>query len=449
MSHSKLRMAILSSVFMLGVEMLPAADWPQWRGPDRLGNWNEEGILDKFPAGGLKVEWRKPIGSGYSGPVVAGGRIFAMDWRAKPDSKRIEGTERMICLDEKTGETIWTREWPVDYSSQMQSYATGPRATPTVDGERVYAVGAAGNILCLNVKTGEIIWMRDCVKEFGLNMPTWGTASSPLIDDSKVICVTGAEPVGKIMAFDKMTGKEIWRSLPSDSEIGYSQPMIFEAGGKRQLIYWHPKGVASLDPESGKPYWEQPFNAPSGMSIATPAMSGPYLFVSNFYGGSLMMELESASPAEMVLWQIKGKSEMPGKTESLHAVLSTPIILGDYIYGFCSYGELRCLNAKSGERIWENKSVTRQGRWGSGFIVRNGDRWFINNDQGELIIGRFTPESFIEIDRTLLINPDTSSGFGPRKLYDSTVNWVHPAYANKHVVTRNDSEILRAALGKE
>ena len=164
--------------------------------------------------------------------------------------------------------------------------------------------------------------------------------------------------------------------------------------------------------------------------------------------GSLMMNLDAEKPAAAKVWVGQSKSEVPGKTDGLHSLITTPIIEGDYIYGVCSYGELRCLKAATGERVWASDKMTRQGRWGAAFFVKNGDRYFVNNDLGDLIIARFSPEGYEEISRTKLIEPTTEAGFGPRRLYGGSVNWSHPAYANKHVLARNDKELIRASLAK-
>ncbi len=436
----------LALLVLLAAAGASAEDWPEWRGAGRFGLWNETGVLERFPEGGLKIEWRQPIGAGFSGPAVAGGRVYAMDWKLREGTRGMDGVERAICLDEQTGETLWTYAWDADYAVLMASYATGPRATPTVDGERVYFAGAVGHIVCLNARTGELIWKRDCVAEYGTTIPTWGVASSPLVDGDRLIGVTGGEPDGKVMAFDKATGRELWRALSSEWEMGYGQPIIVEAGGARQLIVWDPLALNSLDPATGKVHWQERWEVGAGMTVATPIRSGPHLLVTQFYRGSMMMELAVDRPAAKVLWVGQSKSELPDKTDGLHALITTPIIEGDYVYGVCSYGELRCLEARTGRRVWESRQMTRQGRWGAAFIVRNGDRWFVNNDLGDLIIARFTPERYVELDRTRLIEPTTSAGYGPRRLFDAQVNWVHPAYANRHIITRNDREILRASL---
>ena len=425
-----------------------AEDWPEWRGKGRLGVWKETGILEKFPEKGLEFKWRTPIKSGYTGPAVAGGRVFVMDYEESPGSRTMDGVERVLCLDEKTGRVLWTQEWPTTYRMLMASYAIGPRATPTVDGERVYVVGATGKLRCLDVKTGEIIWKKDFIEDYKTSIPTWGVASSPLVDGKLLICVVGGEPDAKVVAFDKHTGKEVWRALSSDWEMGYGQPVIYEAGGVRQLIIWHPKAVSSLNPETGKVYWEELFDVRSGMTVATPVKSGDRLLVTQFYGGSMMLELAGHRPGAKKVWQGGSKSEMSDQSDGLHALITTPIIEGDHVYGVCSYGQLRCLDAKTGKRVWETFDMTEFARWASAFMVKNGDRYFVNNDKGDLIIARFTPQGYVEIDRTRLLEATSNSAFGRTRRNARPVNWSHPAYANQHIFARNDKEIVSVSLKK-
>ena len=416
-----------------------AEDWPEWRGKGRLGVWNETGVLEKFPDTGLRVEWRVPVHDGFSGPAVSNGRIYLTDFFP---AARLKGRERLLCLEEKTGKVLWTREWDADYTGLMEIYATGPRATPTVDGDRVYVVGTKGFLQCLDAGTGAVRWQKDYVKDYNAEIPTWGVTSAPLVDGGRLICLVGGAPNAKVVAFDKLTGKEIWRALASDSEPGYCQPVIITSGTTRQLVIWHPLAVTSLDPDTGKVYWEQPFKIEAGLSVATPVWSAPLLLVSSFYNGSMMLALDGRKPAAEILWHGKSKSEID--TDGLHALVTTPVIVGDYIYGICSYGQLRCLNARTGARVWESLELTKEkARWASGFLVRHGDRFFINNDHGELIIARLSPDGYHEISRTKLIQPTSNSG-NRRAL--GAVNWSHPAYANRHIVARNDTEVIRASL---
>jgi outer membrane protein assembly factor BamB len=273
-------------------------------------------------------------------------------------------------------------------------------------------------------------------------MSMWGVASAALVDGDRLIAIVGGQPDAQVMGFDKITGKEIWRALPSDSEQGYCQPVIFEVGGIRQLIIWHPTAVISLDPATGKVYWQQPFRIHMGMTLATPVLSGSRLLVSSFYNGSMLLDL--AGEGARMIW--KGKSDSEINTDGLHAVVNTPVIDGDYIYGICSYGQFRCLSLKTGERVWETMDVTKEkSHWASGFIVCHGDRYFINNDRGELTIAKFSPQRYQEISRTTLIQPTSKPG-NRREL--GAVNWSHPAYANRHIVARNDEVIISVSLEK-
>jgi outer membrane protein assembly factor BamB len=410
----------------------PGEDWPEWRGRGRTGVWAETGILERFPETGLQAAWRTPLRAGYAGPAVAAGRVFVTDFQRTAGMK---GTERALALDEKSGQVLWTREWDADYGSM--SYPGGPRATPTVDGDRVYVVGASGILLCLDVRTGSVIWRRDYGKDYGTQLPTWGIASAPLVDAERLIVIAGGQPDAKVMALDKSTGREIWRALSSDSEPGYAQPVIVEAEGVRRLIIWHPTAVSSLDPVTGRVHWQQPFSVHLGMTLATPVASSDRLLVSSFFNGSLLLDFRGRK-----IWQGRSSSEI--ETDGLHAVINTPVVEGGYVYGICSYGQLRCLSLATGERVWETLDLLREkARWASGFMVRNGDRFFINTDRGDLVLARLLPRGYQELGRTFLIKPTSDPG---NRRERGAVHWSHPAYANRHVITRNDEEIVSYSL---
>ena len=434
------RIAVSLAALLLTTLALHAEDWPEWRGKGRRGVWTETGILEKFPADGLKVSWRAPIAAGYTGPAVADGRVYVTDFRA---TEGHQGIERALCLDEETGEVIWTREWEVDYRDLQ--YAYGPRATPTVDGDRVYVLGAMGMLHCLNAITGEVIWRKDYMADYGAQLPTWGFSGAPLVDGNRLICLVGGDNNAKVVAFDKMTGKEIWRALSSDSEPGYDPPFLLEAGGVRQLIIWHPVAVSSLNPQTGEVYWEHPFKIQHGLTVATPVLHGDRLLVSAFYNGSRMFRLDPNRPAAELIW--KGNSDSEIETDGLHSLVSTPVIDGDTIYGICSYGQFRAIDAKTGKRLWETMDVVIENeRWATGMIVKNGDRYFVNNDRGDLIIARFTREGYHEIDRTKFMEPTTPVN---RRREFNAVNWSHPAFANRHMIARNDKEIIRYSMANE
>src|SRR5262249_1316916 len=163
---------------------------------------------------------------------------------------------------------------------------------------------------------------------------------NPLLDGDRLICLVGGKG-SAVVAFHKDTGKELWKALTDDrATIGYCPPMIFEAGGKRQLIIWTPEAVNSLDPEKGTLYWSQKFPVKADLTATTPRMSGDLLLVTSFYNGSMMLKLDKDRPDANVVWKGMGRGERPDQTEGLHAIMATPIFKGGYIYGVCSYGEL-------------------------------------------------------------------------------------------------------------
>ena len=444
----------------VAIVTLSAKDWPQWRGAERLGLWTETGILEEFPDGGLTVTWRVPINGGYSGPAVADGRVFVLDY-VETEARVMNGTERLLALSEETGEVLWTHEWATTYRMLMFTYATGPRATPTVDGDRVYVTGSTGRIFCLDAETGDVVWDKDTVAEYDTNIPVWGTSSAPLVDGDRVIFLVGGEPDALVMAFDKHTGEEVWRALESRTEMGYTQPLIIQAGGARQLIVWHPRGLSSLNPETGELYWEEEFTGRANMTVADAVKSGSYLFVSGFYSGSLMMRLDLDRPAATALWKGKNNRVLENgievaETSGLHSVMTTPLVVGDYIYGIGSHGQVRGLLAETGERVWEAEGLTTRNRWGSAYFIKHEDRYFVYNENGDLIIVRFSPDGYVELDRTHLLNPTSRSGYGGARpgsrgrvshgQSDRLVVWAHPAFANRHIVLRNDEEIIRVSM---
>jgi len=435
------------TLFLLIAASLRADDWPQWLGPQRDSVWRETGIVRKFPTNGPPIRWRTEIGAGYSGPAVERGRVYLTDHfvaagvSAPADPFKtgvIAGTERVVCLDEASGKILWHYDYDCPYT---MSYPAGPRTTPVVNDGKVFTLGAEGNLLCLNTLDGTVIWSKDLKKEYGIPTPMWGFSASPLLDWDRLICLVGGSN-STAVAFDRTSGHELWRALTA-KEPGYCPPMIVTAGGKRQLIIWHPESVNSLDPATGKVYWSEPSKIRYGMTIPTPRQAGDLLFLTSFYNGSLMFKLDADKPAETVLWQSQKISEK--NTDALHSTLSTPFIDDGYIYGVCSYGQFRCLKADTGERLWETFAATtpdgKEMRWANAFIVKNGDLFFLFNEKGDLIIAKLSPKGYEEISRTHLLEPvNTMTG--------RDVVWSHPAFANRCIFARNDKEIICADLEK-
>ena len=433
--------AFLVAIFApaLGASAAHAEDWPEYRGKGRRGVWTETGIVGALPADGLKVRWRTPINAGWSSPVISDGRVFLTDFTRAENTTDV--VERAVCLDEETGQILWTYSWDADYRAVGATWE-GPRVTPTVDGDRVYFVGAAGKLLSMDVESGAVVWTRDLMSEYDATPPMWGFSSAPLVDGPRLITVVGGEGDARVVAFDKHSGEEIWRALPADADSGVPVPIIIEAAGRPQLVIWFPEKLVALDPASGELYWEQPTRTDFNMNITPPVRSGSRLLISSFYNGSTMLTLDDDRPDAEMVW--KGESNNEILTDGLHSVMTTPVILGDHIYGVGSFGQFRALDATTGERLWETQALTgERARWASAFIVAHEDRFFINNDRGELIIARFSPDGYEEIGRTALIEP-TSNSSNRRRL--GGVNWVAASYANRHVFARNDEEVLSASL---
>jgi outer membrane protein assembly factor BamB len=343
-----------------------------------------------------------------------------------------------------SGKPLWNHAYDCPYKI---SYAAGPRCTPTVAivpgaagrGDKVYALGAMGNLTCLDANNGRVIWSKDFVKDYGVKAPLWGFCGHPLVDGPRLICIVGGEGTTAV-AFDKDTGKELWRSLSSE-QPGYSAPTIIEAGGVRQLIIWHGESLNSLNPETGKVYWSVPLAAQMAMGIMTPRKDGDYLFAGAVYGTAVGLKLDRAKPAITEAW--RGPKNMKGV--GLYPMNMTPFAEGGVLYGVDQPGQFRAVKIATGERLWESwRPLTGEDEsapifGGTAFVVKNGGRFFLFNEKGELLIARLSPKGYEEVSRAKLLEP-TGPAFGRK------VVWSHPAYAGKCVFARNDKEIVCASL---
>jgi outer membrane protein assembly factor BamB len=441
--------SVLASAGIFIVPALYADDWPQWLGPQRDGVWREQGVLQTFPKDGPKVLWRMPIHEGYGGPAVVGDRIYVMDRERPLDEEGkparatragIPGKERILCLSTKDGKLIWQNEYDCPYTI---SYPTGPRVTPLVRDGRVYTVGAMGDLRCLGADRGEIIWSKNLIKEYKLDAPpVWGWASHLLLDGELLYSLVGGEG-SAVVAFNKNDGKEVWKQLTTE-EIGYSPPMIYELAGKKTLVIWLSESVNGLDPTTGKVLWTQTY--PLGAQVKRPVVSistvrndKDRLFVTSFYHGPMMLEIAGEKPEAKIVW--KSKSTNWAKPEGLNCVMSTPVLHDGYIYGIGGMGELQCIDAKTGEKMWETTKVLNEDQafCGTAFIVPAGGHFLLFNDHGDLILADLTPKGYTEIGRAHLLEPSQNA-------MNRDVVWSHPAFSNRCMFARNDKEIICVSL---
>jgi outer membrane protein assembly factor BamB len=444
----------LSLIFSLALAAPSFADdWPQWLGPQRDGVWRETGIIERFPEGGPKVLWRTPINEGYAGPAVAEGKVYVTDRiKAKnaaapktgKEKPRLAGVERVLCLDEKTGELLWKHEYECTYQI---SYSAGPRTTPAVSGGKVYTLGAMGDLYCLDANKGGVYWSKNLLKEYSASINTWGFAGHPLVDGNRLIVL--ASGAGSIaVCFDKDTGKEIWKNLSAE-DPGYAPPVIYNVAGKRMLFIWHPEAINALDPETGKLIWTYPYARTdnsaiqASLTVSMPRLVGDELFLTSFYEGAVLLKLHGDKPPTEI-WRVHGASEQAKQTRSLNSIMPTPVFKDGYIYGICSYGELRCLDAKTGQRVWSTLAATggTSQRWGNAFLIEQGGRFILFNEHGDLIFAKLSPKGYEEVSKAHLLEPTNTLPGRP-------VVWSHPAFADRSCFVRNDREIIRVSLAKD
>jgi outer membrane protein assembly factor BamB len=422
------------TVFLLFIlyGLVYCEEWPDWRGPNRNGEWNETNVKQIFDSDTIKLKWRVPILAGYSGPTVAENRVYITDRLTEP-----EEIERVLCFDSMTGQKIWSYAYSCKY--QGVGHPGGPRASVIIDGDRAYSLGTMGHLFCFENKTGKVQWYKILKDEYDIKIPTWGISAAPLIVDDKVILHIGGRNYACVVALDKITGKEIWKNL--DDDANYSAPILIKQANKPVVVVWTGQRVVGLNPDNGSLYWQHSFHQKRMIQgIATPVFYQNYLFVSNFFDGSMLLKLDTKKIEAIKIWQRGGKDER--NTDALHCCISTPLLKEQFIYGVDSFGELRCLELKTGNRIWEDLTAVTSNRWANIHFIQNGELTYMFNEHGELIIAKLSPEKYQEISRAKLIKPTTKQL--SRK--GTGVTWAHPAFAYKHIYIRNDEELVCADL---
>ena len=441
-------------VVLIASQTIEANDWPNWLGPEKDGVWREHEILDFIPESGLKKVWSSEIQGGYSGPAAADGLVYVLDFvgeEAAPTDGRlgqVSGTERVLCLDAETGEEVWKHE----YSTKLKvSYPGGPRTTPFVDGDRVYAQGTMGKLLCLDAKTGEVIWEKEVAESYATRPPIWGYASHPLILDDTVFCTAGGENSG-VIALDKNTGAEKWAAITAQ-EIGYAPLVAAELHGKMQLVVWYDVALVGLEIETGKVLWKYSFPSEKPqrpiVSIVPPKVIDNQIFITNFYHGSALVSLEHSESdgfKAKELWSTEKRKKIKGYKPEINSIMSSVLNADGCLFGIAGNGELRCVDMESSDVLWrsyqalatkgENPDELPRGFKGfaSAFMTPHEENTWIFTDQGDLILAQLSRQEYKELGRSRLLEP-TGSTRGREYV------WCHPAYANGHIFVRNEKQI--------
>jgi outer membrane protein assembly factor BamB len=399
-----------------------ASDWPQWRGPDRDGVWTETGILESFPSNGLSPKWIAPVGFGYSSPIVEKDRVYVSDLIVEKRAVQ----ERVLCLNGRSGKRIWLTQ--VDVPSPPEWFFNpeqmrGTGSTPIMHNGRVYALTMFYMLECLEAHTGKILWKHDLQSEYQL--PASSLDASPLIDGSLLIAAIGGKPAAGVVAFDLVTGREVWKAL--NEPATWSSPVIVSAGGARQLIVWMRQSITSLNPTNGTIYWREPTvsgGSPGFSAVSTPVVREDRLLVSG-----LMFQLGRDKPTAKVLWP-----DSPSGTLRILSDTSTPLFRDDFVYSPRSGGVFVCLEAATGRELWQTNTVTSLRTGASVHMTPNGSSVLLFTDQGDLVRAQLTPSGYHELSRTHLIEPTAI-------LFTNKFAWVAPAFANRSVFVRNDREL--------
>lgn len=432
-------------------------DWPRWLGEKGDGVWREEGILKSIPDSGLKLKWETPIAGGYSGPAVANGHVFVMDFVRESSTppqpgqlSKVTGTERVLCMNAVTGEEVWKHE----YETILEiSYPGGPRSTPFVEGEMVYAQGTMGELMCFEAASGKVIWELNVAERYKTRPPIWGYASHPLVVDDLLIVSAGGEGSG-IVALEKSTGKEVWKAITAQ-EIGYAPLVLSEIAGKQQLVVWYDVALVGLDVDTGEQLWSYafPIEKPQRpiVAIVPPTVVDDRVFITNFYHGSALVHIDHDSEAEAEwqakeIWSTEKNKSVKGDKRDINSIMSSVLFEDEHFIGVAGNGEMRCVSAKDASLIWqsyqalaaEGEDPTKTPRGNRGFpamfMTPQGDNYWLFTDLGDLILSKIDVDGYTELGRTHLL--DTTGETRGRKYV-----WCHPAYANGHIYVRNEKKL--------
>jgi len=420
-----------------------AADWPQWRGQNRDGKSADTGLLKEWPNDGPPLAWKiDKLGGGYTAPSVASGRVFGMSNRGED--------EVVWALSEADGKELWVTRLGPALAQRPSQGKEGPACTPTVDGERLYVEGLGGNVACLQVRDGKIIWQISMTEEFGGRVPMWSYRESPLIDGDKVIYTPGGEDA-IIVALNKFTGETIWKSKLPDSPAGeseapgggrggsggrrggfgggagaaYASVIAVDFGGQRQYVQLTGKTLTGIAASDGKFLWryDKPANR-MGINCATPIYHDGMVFASSAYGaGGGLVKLSKDADGSVKAEEVYATTDM----QNHHGGM---ILLDGYLYGANGGNEggaLVCLDFNTGKVMWDQRQSA--GRRAKGSVALADGRLYYRMENGAVVLIEPNPKQYAECGR--FEQPDRSRAPA----------WPHPVIANGKLYIR-DQDVL-------
>ena len=375
--------------------------WTNYRGPKRDGRYDETPISTAWPQNGFSPLWKQPVGIGFASFAIADGKAFTIEQR--------RSQEVVAAYDLATGRELWKQAWDAEYND---SNGDGPRSTPTWDQGRLYALGATGELRCLDANTGAVVWGKNILSENQASNLQWAQAASPLVVDDKVIVLPGGGGGKSVVAYNKNTGAPVWKAL--DDRQAYVSPMLVELGGRRQIMVVSSLRVVGLTPENGSLLWSYPWDTDMGINVSQPVVvDRNRFFISSGYGkGAALVELKGSgnnfTPA--TIWE---NTNMKNKFNS-------SVLHNGYIYGL-DEGILACLDVNTGERKWKG------GRYGYGqIILASGHLIVVDGNTGDVALVKASPDQFTEVARFSAVKGQT---------------WNNPALAGGRLLVRNSNEM--------
>lgn len=375
-----------------------SGDWPQWRGPNRDGVSKEAGLLKEWPTAGPPLVWKATgAGTGFSSLAIAGGRIYTMGVRGD--------REYVLAFDANTGKEVWAT---ANGDRYRDSRGDGPRGTPTVDGDRLFALGGNGDLSCLETKTGRVVWAMNVLQKFGGQNPNWGISESPLVIGDKLLVNAGG-PDASVIALNKKNGSLVWKSQ-SDA-AGYSSAMPVQIGSTTQVVFFTHQRALGVDLKDGRLLWDYKKASNDVANVATPVVKGNRVFVSSDYGtGAALVEIKPDGSVQEVYF-----------TKEMRNHHSSSILIGDYLYGFSS-GILTAMKFDTGEIAWKDRSV------GKGSLVYADGHLYAFSERGVMGLIEASPTGYKEKGRFQIQQ-------GPRE------TWTHPVIAGGRLYLRDQDTI--------